>query len=435
MALGGGTFVTQNKELPGAYINFVSAASVQTGLSDRGIATMPLVLDWGVDGEIFTVTSEQFQKDSRKIFGYDFNHEKMKGLRDLFLNASTLHAYKLTSGGAKAANTYAEARYGGVRGNDIKIIIQKNVDNEASYDVKTVLDSIVVDVQSATNTDGLLDNDYVTFKTGVALTETAGTPLAGGENAEVTGQSYQDYLDKAENCSYHAMGIVTEETTVKTMAASFCKRLRDEMGVKFQTVLYQHSADYIGVVNVKNHVTDTENAESELVYWVTGIIAACAVNRSNQNKKYDGEYTVNTEYTQNELIYAKNAGEFVLHKVGTEIRVLEDINSMVSTTDEFGDIFKQNQTVRVMDQIGNDIAFLFRTKYLGVVPNDAAGRISLWSDIVKLHQQLSDIRAIEGFSDSDVVVEAGADKKSVVVTDAITLINAMGQLYMTVMVA
>lgn len=27
MALGGGTFTSQNKELPGAYINFVSAAS------------------------------------------------------------------------------------------------------------------------------------------------------------------------------------------------------------------------------------------------------------------------------------------------------------------------------------------------------------------------------------------------------------------------
>lgn len=44
MALGGGTFVTQNKTLPGAYINFVSAAAASATLSDRGIATMPLEL-------------------------------------------------------------------------------------------------------------------------------------------------------------------------------------------------------------------------------------------------------------------------------------------------------------------------------------------------------------------------------------------------------
>ena len=42
MALGGGTFTSQNKELPGAYINF--AASASAALSDRGIATMPLDL-------------------------------------------------------------------------------------------------------------------------------------------------------------------------------------------------------------------------------------------------------------------------------------------------------------------------------------------------------------------------------------------------------
>lgn len=125
----------------------------------------------------------------------------------------------------------------------------------------------------------------------------------------------------------------------------------------------------------------------------------------------------------------------MLHKVGADIRVLSDINSMTTISDTQGDIFKDNQTIRVIDQIANDIAVLFKDKYLGVVPNDAAGRISLWSDIVKHHQQLNDIRAIEDFADSDVVVEQGDTKKSVVVTDAVTVVNAMDKLYMTVTVA
>ena len=33
-----------------------------------------------------------------------------------------------------------------------------------------------------------------------------------------------------------------------------------------------------------------------------------------------------------------------------------------------GNVFKANQTIRVIDQIGNDIAVLFNTKYLGVIP-------------------------------------------------------------------
>ena len=71
MALGGGTFQVQNKVLPGCYINFVSAARATATLSDRGYAAMPLELAWGPAGEVFTVTSEDFQKNSRKIFGYD----------------------------------------------------------------------------------------------------------------------------------------------------------------------------------------------------------------------------------------------------------------------------------------------------------------------------------------------------------------------------
>ena len=72
---------------------------------------------------------------------------------------------------------------------------------------------------------------------------------------------------------------------------------------------------------------------------------------------------------------------------------------------------------------------------MGTVPNDNAGRLSLWADIVKHHQQLNDIRALENFSDTDVTVAQGDSKKSVVVTDAVTVVNAMDKLYMTVTVA
>ena len=65
---------------------------------------MPLELDWGVEGEIFEVTNEDFQKNSMKIFGYAFDDPKMKGISDLFLGAKTLYAYRLNGGGEKASN-------------------------------------------------------------------------------------------------------------------------------------------------------------------------------------------------------------------------------------------------------------------------------------------------------------------------------------------
>lgn len=436
MALGGGTFLAQNKELPGAYINFISAASANAALSKRGIATMPLELDWGIDGEVFEVTGGDFRENSLRIFGYDYAHEKLKGLRDLFRNAQTLYAYKLTSKGAKASNQFAQAKHCGIRGNDLKIVIQKNADNpDTQFDVKTLLDLAVVDEQTVSKAQELTENDFVTFKTSAELAVTAATPLSGGENGTVDGTAYQTYLDKIEAYTYNTMGVVVTDDTTKNLFDSFVKRLREEMGIKFQLVLYRKAADYYGTISVKNRVLDSGWSEAGLVYWVTGASVGCEVNKSNQNKVYDGEFTVDADYTQNELKKAIKAGEFMLHKVGQKLRVLEDLNTMVTISDAQGEAFRDNQTVRVMDQIANDIAVLFNTKYLGVVPNDAAGRVSLWSDIVKHHQQLQEIRAIENFSDSDVTVERGSAKKSVVVTDAITVVNAMSKLYMTVTVA
>ncbi len=433
MALGGGTFLVQNKELPGTYINFVSAASASATLSDRGIATMPLEMDWGISGEIFEVTNEDFQKNSRDIFGYEYTSDKLKGLRDLFLNTRVFYGYRLNGNGKKAANALAEALHSGIRGNDLKVVIEINADNDALFDVKTILGTAVVDEQTVSKAEELVCNKFVKWKSDIVLEASAGIPLSGGENGEVSGADHQMYLDKVEAYTFNVMGVAVTDDITKSLYTAFNKRLRDEMGVKFQLVLYDYAkADYLGVISVNNKVLDDGWSEAALVHWVTGATAGCAVNKSNQNKKYDGNFVVETPYTQSQLKEAIKAGKFTFHMVGADIRVLEDINTMVTTSDTQGDIFKDNQTIRVIDQIGNDIAVLFNTKYLGVVPNDAAGRISLWSDIVKHHEQLQEIRAIENFSDTDVTVEQGSTKKSVVVTDLVTVVNAMSKLYMNV---
>lgn len=444
MALGGGYFTAQNKVLPGTYINFVSVASASAILSSRGIATMPLELDWGVDGEVFTVSNTDFFENSQKIFGYSYDHEKMKGLRDLFRGAQTLYAYRLNGNGKKASNAYAVALYTGVRGNDLKIVIQTNTDDESMFDVLTYLDSNRVDSQTVASAADLVANDYVTFKTDASLAVTAATPLTGGENGTVDGSAYQDYADKIESYTYNIMGIASTDNTIKKMFIAFNKRLRDELGIKFQLVLYNYPADYMGVINVQNKCTDGATTsgvttaypdEAALVYWVTGAECACEVNKTCQNKEYDGEYAVDTAFTQTELIQAIQNGRFTLHKVNDSVRVLEDINSMVTVSDTCGDVFKENQTIRVIDQLANDDAVLFNTKYLGVVPNGESERTALWSDLVKIRKELEKLRAIEDFNEDDVTVSQGETKKSVVVDNSITVVNAMSKLYMTTTVA
>lgn len=426
--LGGGIFVTQNKVLPGSYINFISASRASATLSDRGVAALPLQLDWGVEGEVFTVEVGEFQKDSMKIFGYDYSHDNMKGLRDLFKNIKTGHFFKLNTGGVKAANTYATALYTGIRGNDLKIVIEQN-ENLTDFDVSTYLGTLKVDFQTVATAAGLVANDYVTFKTNATLALTAGTALTGGANGTVENANYQTFLDRIESFAFNTLGCLSTDETIKGLFAAFTKRMRDEVGAKFQAVLHKYAtADHEGVISVEN------NTDPDLIPWVTGAEAGVAVNKSNTNKIYDGEYTVDTNYTQTQLEAAIKAGKYIFHKVGDKARVLEDINTFVSMTDEKSADFSSNQTIRVLDQIGNDIAALFNTKYLGQVPNDASGRISLWNDIVKHHQELEKIRAIENFDPAKVVVNAGDSKKAVVIADSVTPVNAMEQLYMTVVV-
>ncbi len=437
MALGGGTFLTQNKILPGAYINFISVASASATLSDRGIATIPLEMNWGPEGEVITVELGDFQKNSQKIFGYAYTADELKPMREIFLHAKKVHFFRLNASGTKATCTYATAKYPGTRGNDLRIVIEANENSQPEallYDVSTFLGTLQVDQQKAiSQMSDLKNNDYVDFKTGASLGLTASTPLTSGANGTVEDATYQTYLDKMEAYTFNAMGCLSTKPTITALFASFCKRMRDDAGKKFHVVCFRNLADYEGVVSVKNGlVGDTENPA--LIPWATGVVAGTAVNKSATNMDYDGEYAVDTDYTQSELEAGITEGSFMFHLVDDNVVVLEDINTFTSITDEKSSDFSSNQTIRVLDQIANDIAVLFGTKYIGKVPNDASGRISLWNDIVKHHQELQNIRAIENFNPDNVTVAQGDTKKAVVVADYVTPVNAMAKLYMTVYV-
>ena len=112
-----------------------------------------------------------------------------------------------------------------------------------------------------------------------------------------------------------------------------------------------------------------------------------------------------------------------------------DINSLTKTTNEKGEEFKSNQTIRVLDQIATDIASTFNKRYLGNIQNNDSGRISLWNDIVSLFKEYATLQAIENFNSEDITVEQGNDKKSVVVNSSVQIINAMEKLYMSVVVS
>lgn len=421
MGLGGGTFITQNKILPGAYANTVSAAAASASASDRGVAAIGLELDWGEENKVIELVNSDFVKNSLVLFGYKSTDDSLKGLRDVFRYSRKVLIYRLNSGGAKASNSFGAAKYSGTRGNNIKIAVSSDVDNSAKFAVDTYLGTVLVDSQTVATASELADNDFVVFNKEAALAENAGEAMSGGTNG--TELSHEAFLSKLEQYSFNAVGVVSEDSTVNKLYVEFGKTMRNDYGIKFSVVVFNTKADFEGAVNVKN--------KPEAVYWTLGVEAGIAVNKSALNMVYDGEFEIEADYTQLQLEEAIRNGEFVLHKVGDELRVLADINSLTSVTDEKGEIFKSNQTVRVADRIVTDAVTVFNNKYLGNIQNDASGRESFWGDIRNILVSLRKIRAIEAFDDSSIVVSAGTKKGSVVFSCKVTVIGTMEQLYLT----
>ena len=458
MAYGGGTWLAQNKILPGAYINFSSVSKASATLSDRGIAAAPFELDWGAPGVLRLIEQGEFQKESFDLFGHGYTDDEMLPLREIFLHATKVYCYRLDGQGAvKASCDFATAKYVGTRGNDIRIVVEADADVSSGYIVKTMVGSKVIDEQKVTDFAKLKDNDWIDFKAGCVLgtkpSESedgstvyvpAGTyPLTGGTNGTVNGEAHQNFLDAIESCSFNTLCCpVADDDTVKSLYVAFTKRVRDKLGSKFQLVGYDLSnPDYMGVINLKNSCNHPKIAnvnKASLVYWLTGAEAACNINRSLTNTAYDGELEIvikGVSETQAQLEDAMKSGKLAFHNSNGKIVILEDINSLVTLEENLGDIFQMNQTVRVCDQIANDIAVLFVTRYLGIVQNDATGRASLWNDIVYYLKELLRLRAIENLDTDKVTVELGRNKKTVLVNiNNLSVVNAMSQLYMAVVI-
>lgn len=343
--LGGGIFVTQNKTLPGSYINFVSASKVGATLGERGTVAIALALNKAA-GTVIELTRADFVSNCAELTGVEYASETVAPLREIFCHSNKVYVYDLGEAG--------------------------------------------------TVTDAIAALEPYEFNILCAYTGTA--------------EDISAYI-----------------TAVKSW--------REDMGKKCQVVVYnQTTPNHEGVINVVSTVSDEDADAYALVAWVAGAEAGCKINESCTNMLYDGEYTIVTDKTQSQLEDCIENGQIAFHLVYGDVRLLEDISSLTETTVDKGEDFKSNQTIRVIDQIANDIAKLFNTKYLGKIQNNASGRISLWGDIVKHHKALEALGAIENFDATLLTVEQGDTKKSVVVNDVVTVVNAMAQLYMTVVV-
>lgn len=443
MPIGGGTFTVQNKILPGAYINFISLGT-NAKMGTRGVAALPLELNWGPDSGIFEITATDFNSTSLKVLGYDPTDANILLVREAMKRAKSLLIYRVNGGGTKASATVGgmvvTAKYGGTRGNDIKIAVITNVDDATKVDVVTYLDGMVMDSQTVVKTTGstnLVANDFVSFGTAASLSTATATALEGGTNDTVTATKHTDALTAFEVETFNVIGYPGTDEDIKSLYAAFVKRLRDDEGKKIVGVLYGYEGDNMGLINVKNGVllkNGTTITGDKAVAWVTGASAAANVNESLTNTAYDDAVDVDIKYTKSQFEQAIQNGEFVFYADYGKARVLTDINSLTTIGNGVSSDWTSNRVVRVMDGWANDVASIFGKSYLGLVTNSDTGRQLFKADLVALALQYQSIDAISNFDSGDITIAQGDGKRDVAVDCALQPNDSMEKLYMTVVV-
>ena len=220
---------------------------------------------------------------------------------------------------------------------------------------------------------------------------------------------------------------------------SFVKRIAEENGQYAQLVapgLKNPDSRY--VINVKSGAAlddGTVLTAAQVCWWVGGAEAGAMYNESLTNAVYPNAVTASPVNTNNEIIAALNAGEFVLTADNGTVRVEQDINSLITYTADIGKVYRKNRLMRLCNTIANDVYAQFTQNYLGIVNNNEAGRALFKSAIVGYMLELQDAEAIQNFSADDVEILAGNDIDSILINLAVHAVDSTEKVYMTITVS
>ena len=437
--MAGGTWASQNKVRPGAYINFKGVSEASSAAGTKGIVTMPLPMSWGAQVTELLSTELQSGASLSKI-GYVVNDDEAQLYREALKNCYKAIIYRVDSGGTKATKTFgnltATAKYEGVVGNRISVAV---LENGTKFDVVTYVDGVQKDKQYALAlASDVVDNDWADFSGTLALSAQAGALLAGGLDGTVSNSNYTAYLTAIKTYQWDTMCIPADNDTVAAEVVAAITELRDTYGKKVRAVVYDYIVDYEGIiVTDQGYKTAYETVSATaFVAYVAGLCAGSGIATSNTYHVIPGATEIVNPKTDAEIETALAAGKMVLSSRQDGAIVIEqDINTLHTFTVDKPYAFSKNRVIRTLDEINNRIALLFATSFIGKVSNTADGRNVFKAGIISCLNTVQAQGAIIDFdSTADISVAAGEAIDSVIVNVAITPVDSIEKVYMTVYV-
>lgn len=438
--MAGGTWKKQNKRQPGVYINVRSDMDPVTKLGERGVVAICEPLPWGPEG---TITALGPDDDCTPYIGYGNNDTQALFLREIFKGSDRTSGpgqvllYRLSGKDASRATAASDiinatAKYNGTRGNDIRITISASGKN---HTVQTMVGTEIKDTQEVQSAGELKGNDWVEFGDGT-LAESAGIPLTGGKDGTMDVSSYEAFLDALEGYTFNVLIYDGADDAVQSAYAGFIEHMRESIGKKCQAVMADiDGMDSEAVISVRNGVRLSDGTvitPQQATWWVGGSEAGASYNESLVYAQYPDAVDASPVLTSAQIDDALAAGQIVFFREFGTVKVVSDINTMVTFSDEKGEVFSLNQVIRTVDTVANDVYRHFSTNVIGKVQNDDASRDLIKTWIVGYLNEMQADGGIRNFSADDVTVGAGEAINAVVVSIAIQPVTAIEKIYVTV---
>ena len=446
--MAGGLWVSQNKVLPGVYINVKSQPNVSANVGERGVVAIAKALSWGASGEVVEITPGQ---DVTPYVGYDISTSQAQFLREMMRGTDVssgpykIYLYRYAgSSGAKATGTLSDltatALYDGVRGNDITVAVIADPDNVGYFNVETIVDGAVVDTQYGATIGDLVANAWVTFSGTEtdALVANAGTPLTGGVDPTTSAADDAAFLTAIEPYTFDIIAYDGSTGTVIDAYVAFVKRMNEAIGRKCQLVVGAstgQNSKYVITCNNGVSLADGSNlTPQELVWWLAGAEAGALYYQSLTYAQYPTAVSAYPKLTDDQVAAAITAGQIAMIDDFGIVRICTDINTKTTTTPAEGAEFKKNRVMRVIMQFCNDTYAYFANNFIGKVDNNDSGRNLLRAWIIGYFNDMMANNGVQNFTADDVEVLPGNSIDSVLINAAIQPVDAIEKIYIAVTV-
>ncbi|RMC48903.1 phage tail sheath family protein [Lactobacillus sp. ESL0228] len=458
---------TQNKRRPGAYINVIGKGNGRLN-TEIGRTLLPIntQLDWGAKGIIKVDSDSNFEAK----LGHDINDPELQTLHEVLKGANTVLLLNNNDGQAATNADPAlpwtfTAQYPGTKGNELHVSVKKEDDKVT---VATLFGTKMVDEQiiSVTKPGNLFDNEYIKVKlNGELAPQPSGQDDNGkGKQPNVPGSKLEQlqsditvnltggttapspmadlFGDALENEDYDVATTAgfDLDDPIHQILINQIKHLREDIGVKVRGVIpaIKDKVNYEGISTVANGVVlgdGTELPATVAAGFFAGMSSSADAAKSLTYVEYPDAISAYPKFSNDKTIEALEKGQIVFTTKRNETVLIEqDINSLTKITEEKPVFFSKNRVVRTMDTIVTNTEETFNTMFIGKVTNNATGRDLFKANRVSYLQGLMDANVIDNFKSDDITVEPGNDRDSIVVNLAVTPLDSMEKLYMTMVV-